>query len=168
MATTRIKVRFNLSAGKNYMKWKVEYPDRKPEYYDPNEVQLLLGGCTLKNHRKTAQKIYEGANKTVCAWVLCDHIQIFLAGTLKVGDKPQFKYNPRVRPNWMWGEEVIDGCHYHTIMSHSNKLYYHESYNSSHPDYEKEPEILRMIWSSSNPIVRKEIYVQAVASSDRK
>jgi len=26
--SSSIKVRFNLSAGKNYMKWKVEYPDR--------------------------------------------------------------------------------------------------------------------------------------------
>ena len=147
MSTKRIKVRFNLSAGKNYMKWKIEYPDRKPEYYDPSEVQLLLSGCTLKNHKTTAQKIFAGAHKTVCAWVLCDMIKIFPASTLEVGTNPQFKYNPRVQPNWMWGNEVVDGCHYHAVMSESNKLYYHESYNGSHPDFKKEPTILRYLTS---------------------
>lgn len=123
-----IKVRFNLSAGKNYMKWKVEYPDRKPEYYDPNEFQLVLGGCILKNHKKTAEKIHEGANKTVCAWVLCQHISICKAGTVDVYGLPQIKYNPRVRPNWMWDEEVMDGCSLPTMVSDVNRLYYHEGW----------------------------------------
>ena len=121
-----IKVRFNLSAGKNYMKWKVEYPDRKPEYYDPKEVQLVLGGCVLKNHKTTAQKIHDGANKTVCAWVLCQHIAIHRAGDIPTEGLPQIKYNPRVRPNWMWDEEVMDGCSLPTMVSDANRLYYHE------------------------------------------
>ena len=132
--SSSIKVRFNLSAGKNYMKWKVEYPDRKPEYYDPNEVQLVLGGCVLKNHKTTAQKIHEGANKTVCAWVLCDIITIYKAGTVPTDkDCHQIKYNPRVRPNWMWDEEVMDGCTLPTMVSEVNRLYYHESWRGG-PD----------------------------------
>jgi len=127
--SSSIKVRFNLSAGKNFMKWKVEYPDRKPEYYDPKEFQLVLGGCTLKNHRKTAQKIYDGANKTVCAWVLCQHITLYKAGTFQINEEyNQIKYNPRVRPNWMWDDEVMDGCSLHTMVSDVNRLYYHESW----------------------------------------
>lgn len=128
MSKSSIKVRFNLSAGKNFMKWKVEYPDRKPEYYDPKEVQLVLGGCRLKNHRKTAEKIHQGANKTVCAWVLCEHIAIYKAGTLQTDELPQIKYNPRVRPNWMWDDEVVDGYTLHTLVSDMNRLYYHESW----------------------------------------
>ena len=124
--SSNIKVRFNLSAGKNYMKWKVEYPDRKPEYYDPKEFQLVLGGCVLKNHRKTAEKIHQGAHKTVCAWVLCTTIAIYKAGRIDTDGLPQIKYNPRVRPNWMWDEEVMDGCSLHTMVSNANKLHYHE------------------------------------------
>ncbi len=125
--SSSIKVRFNLSAGKNYMKWKVEYPDRKPEYYDPNEFQLVLGGCLLKNHKKTAEKIHQGANKTVCAWVLCDHITIHKAGAVEITENCyQIKYNPRVRPNWMWGEEVMDGCCLPVMVSEVNRLYYYE------------------------------------------
>jgi len=147
--SSNIKVRFNLSAGKNYMKWKVEYPDRKPEYYDPKEVQLMFSGCTLKNYKTTAQKIHDGANKTVCAWVLCDAIKIYEAGTLFAGDKPQFKYNPRVRPNWMWEDEVIDGCWYHTMMSDSSKLYYYESTREARIDWGKEGIIYRYL---TNPV----------------
>ena len=128
--SSNIKVRFNLSAGKNYMKWKVEYPDRKPEYYDPKEFQLVLGGCVLKNHKTTAQKIHDGAHKTVCAWVLCQMISIHKAGDVATEGLPQIKYNPRVRPNWMWDEEVMDGCNLHTMVSDVNRLHYHEGWRS--------------------------------------
>lgn len=128
--SSSIKVRFNLSAGKNYMKWKVEYPDRKPEYYDPKEFQLVLGGCVLKNHKTTAQKIHDGAHKTVCAWVLCQMISIYKAGAVATEGLPQIKYNPRVRPNWMWDEEVMDGCNLHTMVSDANRLHYHEGWRT--------------------------------------
>ena len=123
MAISSIKVRFNLSAGKNYMKWKVEYPDRKPEYYDPKEFQLVLGGCTLKNHKKTAEKIHQGASKTVCAWVLCTTIAIYKAGSINMDGCEQIKYNPRVRPNWMWGDTNVDGCSLPQMVSESNRLF---------------------------------------------
>ena len=129
--SSNIKVRFNLSAGKNYMKWKVEYPDRKPEYYDPKEFQLVLGGCVLKNHKTTAQKIHDGAHKTVCAWVLCQMISIHKAGAVEITENCyQIKYNPRVRPNWMWDEEVMDGCNLHTMVSDVNRLHYHEGWRT--------------------------------------
>lgn len=37
----RIKVRFNLGRGVNYMKWKIQYPD-KIKYYDPEKYHLIL------------------------------------------------------------------------------------------------------------------------------
>jgi hypothetical protein len=135
MATTRIEVRFHLAQGKNFMKWQVKYPDRKPEYYDPKEFQLVLGGCTLKNNRKTAEKIFAGAHKTVCAKVLCDHIAIYKAGVVSVEGLPQIKYNPRVRPNWMWDEEVMDGCDLHRLISDTNKLYYDQRSRILEGDY---------------------------------
>ena len=55
--STKIKVRFNLGRGKNYMKWKVQYPSGNVEYFNPSDVQLILKNCQLKNNRKTAEKI---------------------------------------------------------------------------------------------------------------
>lgn len=123
MATKRIKVRFNLSAGKNYKKWKIQFPDQKPEYYSPDEVQLVLGKCTVKNYKKIAQKIFEGADKEVCAWILCEEVKINPPGTIKVDAFTQLKYNPRVTPYWMWEDEVADDWSFNRIVSDGNKLF---------------------------------------------
>lgn len=102
-----IKVRFNLSPGKNFMKWKVEHQNGMVEYLSPDDVQLVMSGCVLKNHKKTAAKIFEGAHKTVCAWILCDDITI-LSETKITDNLQQVKYNPRVQPNWVIDGEIVD------------------------------------------------------------
>ncbi len=118
------KVRFNLGKGKNYMKWKIQHPDGTVEYHSPSEVQLLMHDCILKNHKKTAQKIYDGANKTVCAWVLCKSLAIKRDGFIQadtVGDR--VKYNPRVTPHWMLNGENVDGQALEKIFSVDFGLY---------------------------------------------
>lgn len=105
----KIKVRFNLGRGPNYMKWKVQYPDKTVAYYSPTDTQLIMSGCTLKNNKKTAQKIFNGEHKTVCAWILCDSIEVKVDAfnpydtySMCVG----LKYNPRVNPNWVYDNRV--------------------------------------------------------------
>ena len=105
----RIKVRFNLGRGKNFMKWKVQYPNGVIEYYSPSEAQLVMTRCQLKNHKKTAQKIFEGANKTVCAWVLCEEIDIRKETFIQFDvNCDRIRYNPRVQPNWLLNGEIVD------------------------------------------------------------
>jgi len=126
----RIKVRFNLSAGKNYMKWKVEYPDKASEYLDPAQVQLLMRGCQLRNQKTTARKIHQGANKTVCAWILCDRVYIKRdkADHLPVeADMTQVKYNPRKHPFWFTGLDDdpvnVDMQYSNMVITDDRKLY---------------------------------------------
>jgi hypothetical protein len=108
-----IKVRFNLGAGKNFMKWKIQHPDGKVEYHSPEDVQLIMTDCVLKNHKKTAQKIFDGGEKVVCAWVLCKSIELKQSkfdselDCMLTGDK--VSYNPRVTPHWMLNGENVDG-----------------------------------------------------------
>jgi hypothetical protein len=102
-----IKVRFNLGRGKNYLKWKVTHPDNSVIYYSPDEVQLVMTECTFKNHKSTAQKIYDGGNKTVCAWVLCKDIKIY-TGKPITDETKKVRYNPRVQPNWLYEGKVMD------------------------------------------------------------
>ena len=102
-----IKVRFNLGRGKNYLKWKVTHPDGEVIYYSPDEVQLVMTECTFKNHKSTAQKIYDGGNKTVCAWVLCKDIKIY-TGKPITDETKKVRYNPRVQPNWLYDGKVMD------------------------------------------------------------
>lgn len=125
----RTRVRFNLGKGKNYMKWKVEHPNGKVEYHHPTEVQLVMTGCTMKNHRKTAQKIFDGADKTVCAWVLCESIRIRKEG-FNSDNENRIRYNPRVQPNWVLNGRVVDGEEFDEIFSVDYGLYVQQSVES--------------------------------------
>jgi hypothetical protein len=115
----RIKVRFNLGRGDNYLKWKVEYPDGRAAYYHPALTQLVMKGCTLRNYKDIAKKIHAGANKRVCAWVLCEDIEI-VEENFSRDETRQVKYNPRVSPHWLDGGEVADNRVYdklHTVWT---------------------------------------------------
>ena len=102
-----IKVRFNLGRGKNYLKWKVQYPDGSVIYYSPNDSQLVMSDCTFKNHKKTAQKIFDGGEKVVCAWILCKDIEIHDTQVIK-DESRRVRYNPRVQPNWLFDGNIMD------------------------------------------------------------
>lgn len=118
-----IKVRFNLSRGKNYMKWKIAYPDGNIEYLDPNKVDLLMKKCKLRNSQKTAQKIFDGENKTVCAWILCDDVVISENPKEPLEENGRLRYNPRAKPNWDFRDVNVDGKQFNVIESRGSKLY---------------------------------------------
>jgi hypothetical protein len=120
-----IKVRFNLGRGKNYMKWKVQYTDGTVEYHSPTDVQLVMRDCILKNYKSVSQKIFDGENKTVCAWVLCKRLEIvksnrFIKADL---DGERIRYNPRVAPHWILDGENVDGEFMHELVSVDFGLY---------------------------------------------
>ena len=118
-----IKVRFNLSKGKNYMKWKIEYPNKTVEYHDVSEVQLVMNNCKLKNYKKVAEKIYNGANKEVCAWVLCEELSIKKENFIKDEGYDRVRYNPREIPHWVYKGEMADGTSFNTLISIDFGLY---------------------------------------------
>jgi hypothetical protein len=119
-----IKVRFNLGRGKNYMKWKVTYPTGVIEYHDPNQVQLMMVNCRLKNRKNIAEKIKEGAHKEICAWVLCDGLEVIKPEEGKIpSSKLEIKYNPRLQPNWVLEGANINNSHINIIVSVGKKLY---------------------------------------------
>jgi hypothetical protein len=120
-----IKVRFNLGTGENFRKWQVTLPNGTVKYYEPSEVQLVMFGCFLRNQKGTAQKIFGGANKTVCAWVECQGVDIRGVGFVKVedGEYKEISYNPRVTPNWDSEGENVDGTDVGMMVSDGRKLY---------------------------------------------
>ena len=119
----RIKVRFNLSRGKNYMKWKVVFPDGTIEYLSPDEVSLIMMKCKLSNNAKQAEKIFQGESKTVCAWVLCEEIRITGVPQEDITESSRLRYNPRVKPCWDFKESNADGKEFVCIESRENRLY---------------------------------------------
>ena len=72
---TTYKVKFNLGRGDNYMKWKVIGSDKSIRIFDPEKGSLVMRGCKLINKKGGAKKIYNGANKFVVAWILCDSVE---------------------------------------------------------------------------------------------
>ena len=96
------KVRFHLGRGKNYQMWQVtNKATKRKKYYDPSETTLLLRGCVLGNRPGVARKIFEGENKTVCAWVDCEFVDA-VPRTIEdnISALTQYKYNPKKNPHW--------------------------------------------------------------------
>lgn len=118
----KYKLRFNLGRGKNYMKWKITEPNGNYYYLDPQEHQLKLYNCFLKNRKNAALKIYNGAHKTVCAWVEAENIEI-LNKPIKTSNNI-ISFNPRIEPNWVIGGEDADGRIIDIIVTNNTKLYY--------------------------------------------
>ena len=112
--TYRYKVRFHLAEGENYKKWQItDTHFGRVMYFTPNNVELVMFNCRLMNQPGTAEKIYEGANKTVCAWVYCKDLMINLKRDIR--DFPAVNagwsernlekvgavaYDPRKAPYW--------------------------------------------------------------------
>lgn len=120
----RIKVRFNLGKGKNFMKWKVQYPNGVVEYLDPITTQIVMIRCQLRNHKKVAEKIFNGGEKVVCAWVLCEEIDIRRETFIQFDvNCDRIRYNPRVQPNWLLNGEIVDKQYIDMIGSVDYGLY---------------------------------------------
>ena len=116
------KVRFNLGAGENFMKWKITDPEGNHTYHEPSEVVLKMTGCFLRNQKATANKIHNGAEKSVCAWVEAKEVKVLNQRQLQVAfDK--VSYNPRVTPNWEMNGENVDGKTFEAMVSINRGLH---------------------------------------------
>ena len=148
------KVRFNLSRGKNYMKWKVVYPSGAVRYYDPSLYTVTMTNCFLRNQPTTALKIFVGGHKKVCAWVECESVKVEAVKEPKFRTPLKFKkrdvknlkegfptihmpqcrkyleFNPRTKPYWfaVWDEDhSIDASTYETLETIGTKIFYKEN-----------------------------------------
>jgi hypothetical protein len=117
------KVRFHLAAGENFMKWQIKHPDGTVEFHDPNSVGIIMTGCFLRNQKGTAEKIFEGANKTVCAWVEAKEVTVLPFSEVTVDPENKIGYNPKVTPNWVYKGEDVDGESFTSMYSVGRTLY---------------------------------------------
>ena len=118
----KIKVRFSLQRGENYMKWKVINSDGTTTYYSPCDVQMIMRGCTLKNNRKLSEKIFNGTStKNVCGWILCKSIEIRHSDFVKESDF-KIRFNPKIAPYWMFMGDDVDNKQLSYIVSVDYKL----------------------------------------------
>ena len=124
----RYKVRFHLARGDNYMKWQVfDLQEDTKDYFDPDLKSIIMFDCRLGNHPATAKKIYEGDNKTVCAWVACDDVQIHERQAVippPLNGMTHYKYNPKKNPHWFTDTHLNrDGIKFKVMMTDKRKVY---------------------------------------------
>lgn len=93
------KLRFHLGQGPNFMKWQLKVRN-EISYFSPSEVTIRAFNVTLRNTPKTATKIFEGAHKTVCAWLDCEFIDISPVEKFSDAGFTQLSFNPRNFPHW--------------------------------------------------------------------
>ena len=111
------RLRYHLAQGPNFMKWQLRNKSEGIlDYFDPNEFVYTCVGAKLNNSVRTAQKIFDGDNKTVCSWISYSDFG-GVNQTLEnfkdlEGRVTRISYNPRVAPNWMshdLPDENLDG-----------------------------------------------------------
>jgi len=120
----RYRVRFHLAKGDNFMKWQVfDKLHNTKEYYDPDTRSIIMRDCLLGNHATTAKKIFDGDNKTVCAWVACNEVCV-VDSVPTIGKLTQYKYNPRKNPHWHTDKtNNADGRKFKTMVTNKRKVY---------------------------------------------
>jgi hypothetical protein len=121
-----IKVRFHLGAGPNHGKWQI-INGQSRIYIKPDGCRIVLSGCTLKNRKSTAKRIFEGAHKTVCAWIEAEHGDYSVVGDggrTEWAKGPLF-YNPRISPNWTDSHGAdLDNLFFPVILIEGRKVSY--------------------------------------------
>lgn len=120
------KLRYNLSRGKNFKKWKLTAPDNSVKFLDPLKVDILLLNCVLYNNKKIAEKIFYGANKNVCAWIQAEEVLISNKQLDTLNLKQEVTFNPRVQPYWCYAGENFDNKKLSTILTKGNTLFFQE------------------------------------------
>ncbi len=125
----RYKLRFHLGKGENYRHWQVTTPDGTREFYDPKEYIITMENARLYNNCKVAEQIYTGRNKTVCAWIVCDKLEVrsllsylFSESPSSAGKTP-LTYNPRKNPHWLENGKNVDFKKYSRLLTEEDGVF---------------------------------------------
>ena len=114
----RVRVRFHLGAGEHFKHWKITYPNGDYQFINPEKQNMIFHDCKLRVQKKTAERIYAGGEKVVCAWIECDWVQML---DLTSTGQP-LSFNPRVTPHWVYGSQIADNFVFSRIQTQGNKL----------------------------------------------
>ena len=106
------------------MKWQVfDLKNNTKNYYDPDTRSIIMRDCLLGNHAETAKKIFNGDNKTVCAWVACEEVRV-VDSVPPIGSMTNYKYNPRKNPHWHTDDlPNADKLKFKTMVTIKRKVY---------------------------------------------
>jgi len=104
------------------MKWQITKDREPPSYVSPEQFRLVMRGCVLKNNKKLAREIHQGQNKKVCAWILCESLELQQADQIRVPLGTKIMFNPRKNPFWTDGTSDLDNKRFSLISSIGKEL----------------------------------------------
>jgi hypothetical protein len=138
------EVRFHLGGGKHFMHWQVlvKQGGKKIDeyYYDPNEYQLEMRGCRLRNRPNKAKQVFEAGVHDVSGWVKCEEVMLRkdFYPTLPIDNLEKVFYNPLRDPHWRResdsNEFVWDESEYATLITSGKQVYILEERHCSFDD----------------------------------
>lgn len=113
----RYKIRFHLARGKHYQHWQIrDMKTKEVHYIAPEACRINLLDCKLISNRSIAEKIYDGANKSVCGWILCRDCMVNMRSRYDWVADDLLIYNPRYQPYWTdLAGNCLDGAEYDSL-----------------------------------------------------
>lgn len=133
------EVRFHLSDGKHYMHWQVTVKQRSKVidvyYYNPNEFQLEMRGCKLRNRPNKAKQVFDSGKHDVSGWIRCEEMMLRQSfyPVLPVDNLEKLYYNPLRDPHWRResdsNEFVWDETEYASLITNGKQVYILEEHD---------------------------------------
>lgn len=111
-----MRIRFNLERGQYYNQWQI-IDHFSIWYLEPNK-NFVLEKCRLINKPSVAKRIFDGANKEVCAWIEFGSMEL-----KRVDFLDEIKYNPRENPFWTYKGQNVDGAEFEKLCVMGRKIY---------------------------------------------
>lgn len=119
-------IRRDLKGGKTHGFWQISKCrirsklGKAIEYIDGKKYTLILKGCYLHNSVAAAKKIFEGADRERCAWIVCDSFEIV---PIKDIDGIEISYNPKKSPHYLCDDENVDKTEHDCITTKNYQMY---------------------------------------------
>lgn len=124
-------IRRHLSKGKNFGHFQIRghITDSKQgpvvEYVNPETHSIIFEDCKLHNKINQSRKIFDGANKQPCAYIICKEYLV-VPKTLDPTDQ-EISFNPRQSPHWRklvnGIDSIIDSQYFQFLITSNTKLY---------------------------------------------
>jgi len=118
------EVRFHLGAGKNYKHWQIK-SDNVPTYHDPAEGMLVLYGCTLKNKRGKAERVFATQKRDVCGYIRCTDYTSIPYDSINIEGCEELLYDPKIAPYWRSSNDTDnrDGLSFPTLVTVGRRVF---------------------------------------------
>jgi hypothetical protein len=96
----KIRVKFHLGAGKYKGWWQIKN-NEEVLYVNPVNQSIWMKSCKLRIQPSMANKIFGGANRSVCGWIDCEEYKIINKNREEVEESKRIFFNPKKNPNWI-------------------------------------------------------------------